>query len=102
MSSAGSTTRAAFKKAQLDHVIDIILEADGDPDHVFHRIADFYPVDNVQDYVNIDKNELDIMNLTKSTSNEPLTITHFIRKESCISRVFGNVGGIIPPWIGLR
>ena len=81
MSSGGSTTRAAFKKAQLDHVIDIILEADGDPHHVFRRIAEFYPVDNVQDYVNIDKNELDIMNLTKSTSNEPLTITHFMKKR---------------------
>ena len=74
-------TRAAFKKTQLDHVIDIILEAGGDPDHVFHRIADFYPADNVQDYVNIDRNELDNMNLTKSTSTNPLTITHFMKKR---------------------
>ena len=81
MSSGGSTTCAAFKKAQLDHVIDIILEAGRDPDHVFRRIADFYPIDNVQDYVNIDKNELDIMNLTKSMSNDPLTITDFMKKR---------------------
>ena len=81
MSSGGSTTRAAFKKAQLDHVIDVILEADRDPDHVFRRIEHFYPIDNVQDYVNIDKNELDIMNLTKFTSNETLTITHFMKKR---------------------
>ena len=43
MSSGGSTTHAAFKKTQLDHVafkktqldhvIDIILEAGGDPNH---------------------------------------------------------------------
>ena len=81
MSSGGSTTRGAFKKAQLDHVIDIILEADRDPVHVFCQIADFYPIDNVQDYVNIDKNELDIMNLTKSTSSDPLTITHIMKKR---------------------
>ena len=81
MSSGGSTTHAAFKKTQLDHVIDIILEAGGDPDHVFCRIADFYPVDNVQDYVNIDRNELDNMNLMKSTSTNPLTITHFMKKR---------------------
>ena len=73
MSSGGSTTRAAFKKTQLDHVIDIILEADGDPDHVFRRIADFFPINNVQDYVNIDRNELDNMNLTKFMSTDPLT-----------------------------
>ena len=36
-------THAAFKKIQLDHVIDIILEAGGDPDHVFRHIADFIP-----------------------------------------------------------
>ena len=93
MSSGGSTTRAAFKKAQLDHVIDIILEADRDPDHVFHRIADFYPVDNVQDYVNIDKNELDIMNLTKSTSNDPLTITHFMKKRILSLKCFWQCWG---------
>ena len=93
MSSGGSTTCAAFKKAQLDHVIDIILEADGDPDHVFHRIADFYPVNYVQDYINIDKNELDIMNLTKSTFNNPLTITHFMKKRILSLKCFWQCWG---------
>ena len=95
-------THIAFKKAQLDHVIDIILEAGGDPDHVFHRIADYYPIDNVQDYVNIDKNELDIMNLIKSTSNEPLTTTHFMKKRILSLKGFWQCWGIIPPWIGLH
>ena len=81
MSSGGSTIHAAFKKTQLDHVIDIILEAGGDPDHVFHRIADFYPIDIVQDYLNIERNELDNMSLMKSTSNDPLIITHFMKKR---------------------
>ena len=80
MSSGGPMTHAAFKKTQLDHVIDIILEAGGDPDHVFHRIADFYPIENVQDYLNIDQNELNNMSLTKSTFNDPLIITHFMKK----------------------
>ena len=62
-------------------MIDIILEADGDPDHVFRRIADFFPINNVQDYVNIDRNELDNMNLTKFMSTDPLTITHFMKKR---------------------
>ena len=44
MSSGGFTTRGAFKKAQLDHVIDIILEAGGDPDHVFRRLQTFIPL----------------------------------------------------------
>ena len=81
MSSGGSTTHAVFKKTQLDNVIDIILKAGGDPNHVFHRIAEFYPIDNVQDYLNIDQNELDNMSLTKSTSNDPLIITHFMKKQ---------------------
>ena len=49
MSTSGSMTRTAFKKTQLDHVIDVILETVGDPDHAYHRIADQYPTDNVED-----------------------------------------------------
>ena len=40
-------TCSTFKKAQLDHVIEIILEAGGDPDHPARRIADEYPASNV-------------------------------------------------------
>ena len=30
---SGSMTHATFKKVQLDHLIDVILEAGNDPDH---------------------------------------------------------------------
>ena len=33
MNTGSSITYAQFKKAQLDHMIDVILEADRDPDH---------------------------------------------------------------------
>ena len=33
MSTGGSVARAQFKKYQLDHLIDVILDAGGDPDH---------------------------------------------------------------------
>ena len=33
MSTGGSMTHAQFKKIQLDHLINEILEAGGDPDH---------------------------------------------------------------------
>ena len=33
MSTGGSMTHPAFKKSQLDHLINVILETAGDPDH---------------------------------------------------------------------
>ena len=58
MSTSGSMTRTAFKKTQLDHVINVILETAGDLDHAYCRIADQYPTDNVEDYMNLDRSEL--------------------------------------------
>ena len=55
MPSGGYATRAQFKRAQLDHLIDIILEADGDADDAYHRIANEYLARNVQVYINIKK-----------------------------------------------
>ena len=49
MSSVGSVTCADFKKRQLDHLIDVILEANGDDDHPACRIADEYHATNIQD-----------------------------------------------------
>ena len=46
MSTGGSVTRANFKKRQLDHLIDVILEANGDDDHPTRRIADEYHATN--------------------------------------------------------
>ena len=78
MSTSGSMTHAAFKKTQLDHVIDVILETAGDPDHAYHCIADQYPTDNVKDYMNLDRSELDTTNLTKSMTTDTVTISNAI------------------------
>ena len=80
MSSVGFMTRSTFKKAQLDHVIEIILEARGDPDHPARRIADEYPASNVQDYINIDQSELDSMILTKVSLDDPIIIPNALNK----------------------
>ena len=78
---SGSMTHATFKKAQLDHLIDMILEAHNDPDHACQRLADQYPADNVQDYINISQDELDSMELTKSASNDPVTLSNATKKH---------------------
>ena len=80
MYTGGSITHAQFKKAQLDHLIDVILKAGGDPDHAAQRIADDYPTTNVQDYTNIEHNELDNMNLTKATSTDQAIISNALKK----------------------
>ena len=46
-------THAQFKKIQLDHLIDMILEANGDVNHAYCQVADTYPTDNIQDYMNL-------------------------------------------------
>ena len=73
-SSGGYTTHAQFKKAQLDLLIDIILEANSDADDAYHHIADEYLARNVQDYINIEKDELDTMIITKTESNDPIDL----------------------------
>ena len=52
-------THAQFKKVQLDHLIDVILEAGGDVNHAARRLANDYPTNNVQDYMTIEQSELD-------------------------------------------
>ena len=79
MSTVGSVTRANFKKRQLDHLIDVILETSGDIDHPARRIAEEYPAIIVQDYINIDRMELDSMNLTKS--NSTVSIPNALKKQ---------------------
>ena len=81
MSTSGSMTRTAFKKTQLDHVIDVILESAGDPDHAYHRIADQYPTDSVEDYMNLDRSEIDTMILTKSMTTDTVTISNVMKKH---------------------
>ena len=74
-------THAQFKKVQLDHLIDAILEAGGDNDHAARRIADEYPTDNVQDYMNNERSELDDMILTRLYSDDRVNISNPLKKS---------------------
>ena len=88
MSTGSSITCAQFKKAQLDHLINVILESSGDSDHAAQRIANDYPTTNVQDYTNIECNELDNMNLTRSRSNDQVIISSALKKQILSSKGF--------------
>ena len=44
------------------------------------QIAEEYPANNVQDYINIDRTELDSMNLTKSNSTDAVSIPNALKK----------------------
>ena len=57
------------------------MEANGDIDHPAHRIAEEYPANNVQDYININWTELDTMELTKSDSNDAVSIPNALKKH---------------------
>ena len=81
MSSVSSVTHANFKKRQLDHLIDVIFEANGDDDHPACQTADEYHANNVQDYINIDQAELDTMELTESDSNDVRYISNALKKR---------------------
>ena len=59
----------------------MILEAGGDVDHAARRIADDYPTDDVQDYMNIEQSELDNMNLTKLSNNDTMNISNPLKKR---------------------
>ena len=81
MSTGSSVTRANYKKRRLDHLIDVILEANGDDDHPARRIDDEYHATNVQDYINIDRTEIDTMELTDSDSNDVVHIPNALKKH---------------------
>ena len=74
-------TRANFKKRQLDHLIDVILEANGDDDHPARLIAGEYNATSVQDYINIDRTELDTMELTDSDLHDVVHISNALKKR---------------------
>ena len=80
MSTGGSVTCANFKKRQLDHLIDVILEANSDDDHPARLIAGEYNATSVQDYINIDRTELDTMELTESDLNDVVHIPNVLKK----------------------
>ena len=93
MYTSGSMTRATFKKTQLDHVIDVILETAGDPDHSYRHIADQYPTDNVEEYMNLYRSELDTMILTKSTTTDTVTISNAMKKRILSLKGFWQAWG---------
>ena len=51
-------TWATSRKAQLDHLLDNILETQGDNDHVIQLIAKAQGVASVSDFVNISESDL--------------------------------------------
>ena len=74
-------THAQFKRIQLDHLIDMILEANGDVDQAYHQVTDEYPANNVQDYMNLTQTKLDMMTLTKSgSSTDPVDLLNAMKK----------------------
>ena len=81
MSIVGTVTCANFKKRQLEHLIDVILEANGDDDHPAHRIADEHHATDVQDYINIDQVELNTMELTDSDTYDVVHIPNSLEKR---------------------
>ena len=52
------TTQATARKAQLDHLLDNILEAQGNDEHVIRLIANAQGVVSVSDFVNISESDL--------------------------------------------
>ena len=88
MSTGGFITHARFKKYQLDHLIDVILDAGGDPDHAARWVADLYPTNNVQDYINITEMDLNAMTLTKSNNTDALTLPNALKRRILSTKGF--------------
>ena len=83
-------THAQFKKAQLDHLADEILEAGGDIDHAAQNIADTYPTTNIHDYTNINQPELDAM---KASSTYTVPISSSLKKQILALKGFWQCWG---------
>ena len=88
MSTGGSITHTQFKEYQLDHLIDVILDAGGDPDHAAEHVADLYPTDNVQDYINITEMDLSALTLTKSNNIDGLTLPSALKRRILSTKGF--------------
>ena len=69
------------------------METAGDPDHAYRHIADQYPTDNVEDYMNLDRSELDTMILTKSTTTDTVTISNAMKKHILSLKGFWQAWG---------
>ena len=64
------STRAATRKAQLDHLLDMVLDAQGDKDHVVRLIANAQDVTTALDVINISEADLQNMTLKDSTGTD--------------------------------
>ena len=64
------STCAAARKAQLDHLLHTILEAQGDNDHVVHLIANAQGATTAVDVTNISEANLQKMTLKDSTGTD--------------------------------
>ena len=80
MSTGGSMTCLTFKESQLEYLIDVILDANGDANHAYHHIVDMYPTDNVYDDSNINQVELDAINLTNVGSSDAILLSNATKK----------------------
>ena len=88
MLTGGSIAHAQFKKYQLDHLLDVILDAGGDPDHAARWVADLYPTDNVQDYINITEMDFSALTLTKSNNIDVLTLPSALKRRILSTKGF--------------
>ena len=80
-STATLKTWATARKAQLDHLLDNILEAQGDDDHVIQLIGKAQGAASVSDFINISESDLQNMSLHDSNGDGvpiPGTITNKI------------------------
>ena len=64
------STRAAARKAQLDHLLDMILEAQGNNDHVVHLITNAQGATTAADVANISEANLQKMTLKDSNGTD--------------------------------
>ena len=90
-----------IQEIQLDHLIDVTLDAGGHPDHAARRVADLYPTDNVQDYINMTEMDLSAMTLTKSNNTDALTLPSALKRRILSTKGFWQNWGTTLQGIGL-
>ena len=76
----------------------MIFDAGGDPDHAAQRIADLYPTDNVQDYINISEMDLSTLTLTKSNNIDTLTLPSALKRRILSTKGFWQNWGDNTTW----
>ena len=82
------STHVAARKAQLDHLLDTILEVQGDNDHVVHLIANTQGVTTAADVTNISEADLQNMALKDSNGTDVCTPGAIVNKILNLSDFF--------------